>query len=85
MQQTCAEASFEQYRKSTRRERFLDELAWATAHARSWRNSGRFRAPMSCCRRWMSGRSGCTASCDQITLRPPCSTSWVWACRTAYG
>ncbi|MEZ4243271.1 MAG: hypothetical protein R3B05_05830 [Nitrospira sp.] len=26
MQQTFAEASFEQYRKSTRRERFLEEM-----------------------------------------------------------
>ena len=26
MQQTFADASFEQYRKSTRRERFLDEM-----------------------------------------------------------
>lgn len=49
-------------------------LGWATVRARSWKNSGPFRAPMSCCRGRMAARCGCAVSCGRIGLRP---CSWI--------
>jgi hypothetical protein len=40
-QQTFAEATFEQYRKPTRRERFLEEMNRVVPWANWWRSSSR--------------------------------------------
>jgi hypothetical protein len=57
----------------------------AAAPAPSWRNCGRFRAPMWCCQRQRSGRSGCAVWFARLGRKPCCSTGWGWTCRTDCG